>query len=341
MPDVTGDIRRPPVEFPMPFPTALPFAPTRAHPVLLVITPFPPELLEPLATRFDVVRWKDLPDPQAFLAARGKDVEALITSGVAGIPPGMAQHLSGLALIACNGVGYDAIDMQWARDRKVAVSNTPDVLSTDVADLALALLLGVFRQLPAADRFVREGAWIRGAMPLGRRLAGTRIGILGLGRIGRLIAQRCVAFDTTVAYSGRQRQDGVAHDYFASAEALAQWADVLIAATPGGAETRHLVSATVLDALGPTGVLINVARGSVVDEDALVASLQSGRIAGAGLDVFASEPQVPDALRALPNVVLTPHIASATVQTRRAMAELVIANLLAHSRGEPLPTAVN
>lgn len=309
--------------------------------LLLVITPFPPELLASLASHFEVVQWKSLPDGAAFLAARGAQVQALLTSGVVGIPPGMAEHLAGLKLIACNGVGYDAIDLGWARAHGVAVSNTPDVLSTDVADLALALLLGVFRQLPAADRFVREGAWLKGPMPLARRLAGSKVGIVGLGRIGRLIAHRCAAFDTTVGYNGRTRQEDAPYAYFASLLALAEWADALIVVTPGGAQTRHLVSAQVLDALGPTGVLINVARGSVVDQDALVERLRSGRLAGAGLDVFASEPDVPEALCALPHVVLTPHIASATVQTRRAMAGLVVANLVAFAEGAPLPSAVH
>jgi hydroxypyruvate reductase len=310
-------------------------------PLLLAITPFPPELIEKLASTYEVIAWKDVADAPAFLASRGKDVRALITNGMVGVPAGMAGHLTGLGLIACNGVGYDAIDIAWARARGIAVSNTPDVLSTDVADLALALLLGAFRQLPAADRFVREGAWRKGAFPLARQLTGSRIGIVGLGRIGRMIAQRCAAFDTTVGYNGRTRQQGVPYEYFETPTALAAWADALIVVTPGGAETKHLISAQVLDALGANGVLVNVARGSVVDEAALVERLQSKRLAGAGLDVFANEPDVPEALLGLPHVALAMWGVSATVQTRRAMAGLVLDNLMAFAEGKALPTAVN
>lgn len=310
-------------------------------PVLLAITPFPADLLERLASNYEVIAWKEVADGPAFLASRGKDVRALITNGMVGVPAGMADHLTGLGLVACNGVGYDAIDIAWARSKGIAVSNTPDVLSTDVADLALALLLGVFRQLPAADRFVRDGAWLKGTFPLARQLAGSKIGIVGLGRIGRMIAQRCAAFDTIVGYNGRTRQPGVPYDYFSTPTALAEWADALIVVTPGGPDTRHLISAHVLDALGANGVLVNVARGSVVDEAALVERLQSKRLAGAGLDVFANEPGVPEALLSLPHVVLTPHIASATVQTRRAMAALVLDNLVAFAEGKALPTAVD
>lgn len=310
------------------------------QPIALVVAPLADDLLQPLAAFYERVRWSTLADPQAWLRQQGARVQVLITNGVAGVPAGCAGHLPGLKLVACNGVGVDAIDLDWARQHGIAVSNTPEVLSADVADMALALLLAVFRQIPQADRFVRDGAWPRGPLPLGRRLGGSRIGILGLGQIGKKIASRCAAFDTEIAYSGRQAQAGVAHRFFPSALALAQWSDVLIAATPGGPATRHLVDAAVLDALGPRGVFINIARGSVVDEPALVERLASGALAGAGLDVFASEPQVPAALRALPQAVLSPHIASATVQTRQAMAELLVRNVLALAQGMPLPSRV-
>lgn len=311
-----------------------------AKPILLVVTPFAAELLEPLASIFEIVRWKELDNAREFLVQRGSEVCAVITNGMVGLPAGSAQHLERVQLIACNGVGFDAIDMDWAQRHGIAVANTPDVLSSDVADLALGLLLAVFRQIPLADRHVRSGAWAQGPLPLGRRLAGSRVGIVGLGRIGHLIAGRCAAFDTTVAYAGRSRQTDVPYRYFASLTDLAAWSDVLIVATPGGATTRHLVSAEVLDALGPSGVLINIARGSVVDEQALVERLSSGGIAAAGLDVFADEPNVSAPLLSLPQVVLSPHIASATIETRLAMAELVIANVKAFAQGRPLPTQV-
>lgn len=309
-------------------------------PLLLVVIPFAPERLEGLDAHFEIVWWKALPDATGFLAERGAQVQVLLTSGAAGLPAGSRDHLTELRLIACNGVGYDAIDMAWARAEGIHVTNTPDVLSADVADLALALLLGVFRQIPAADRFVREGAWASGPLPLGRRLGGSRVGILGLGNIGQRIAHRCAAFDTEVAYTGRHRKPDTAYAYFDSPRALAGWADVLIAATPGGAATRHLVSAEVLDALGPRGVFVNIARGSVVDEPALVARLADGRLAGAGLDVFADEPRVPAALLGLPQVVLSPHIASATHETRQAMAEIVVTNIRAFAEGAGLPTPI-
>ena len=309
-------------------------------PLLLVITPFADDVLQPLESCCEIVRWRALPAPSDFLRERGPQVRAVITNGVAGPPAGGAEHLTGLELIACNGVGYDAIDVAWARARGVAVTNTPGVLSADVAALAMALLPAVSRQIPAADRHVREGAWAKGPLPLGRRLAGSRIGIVGLGNIGRLIARRCEAFDTTVGYAGRTRQADPPYAYVESPRELAAWSDVLIAATPGGAATRHLVSGEVLDALGPKGVFINIARGSVVDQDALVERLAQGGIAAAGLDVFADEPNVPAALLAMPQVVLTPHIASATHETRRAMAELVAANVQAWAARQPLPTPV-
>ncbi|WP_456280292.1 2-hydroxyacid dehydrogenase [Cupriavidus sp. JZ107] len=311
-----------------------------ALPVILVVAPLADEPLLPLARHFDVVRWRDLSDPARFLAEQGARVTAVIASGAAGLPAGLGPQLPNLSLIACNGVGYDGIDMGWARERGVVVTNTPDVLSRDVADLALALLLAVFRQIPAADRFVREGRWSQGPMPLGRRLAVTRIGVLGLGRIGKLIAQRCLAFDTEVSYCNRQRDAFEPYDWHPTPRALAGAVDVLIVATPGGAGTERLVSRDVLEALGPDGVLINIARGSVVDEEALVEMLQQGALAGAGLDVFAHEPEVPAALAALPNVVLTPHIASATVGTRRAMADLVVANAVAFAEGRGALTPV-
>lgn len=307
-------------------------------PITLVVAPLSADLLRALNSCFSLIRWAELSDPLAYLQEQGSKVEVVITNGVVGLPAGSAEHLTALKLIACNGVGYDAIDLDWARQRGVAVTNTPDVLSADVADLALALLLAVFRQIPLADQFVRQGCWPKGSLPLGRRLGGSRIGIIGLGNIGKLIAHRCAAFDTEIAYTGTRPQAGTSYPFFPSAQALAQWSDVLIAAVPGGSATRHLVNSTVLDALGPRGVLINISRGSVVDEQALMDRLASGAMAGAGLDVFASEPNVPAALCALPNVVLSPHIASATVQTRSAMAELLVENVLALAQGKPLPT---
>lgn len=313
---------------------------TTPLPIALVVAPLSMQALQPLRPYYRLLKWSELGDQQAFLRTHAEAVRVVITNGIAGLPAGCADQLHQLQLIACNGVGYDAIDMQWAAQHRVAVTNTPDVLSADVADLAMALLLAVFRQIPQADRFVRADQWLKGPMPLGRRVAGTRIGIVGLGQIGALIAKRCEAFDTQVAYTGRQAQSAVAYPFFDSARSLAHWSDVLIIATPGGDATRHLVNAAVLEALGPQGVLVNISRGSVVDESALVDALTQGRMAAAGLDVFSQEPHVPEALKDLANVVLSPHIASATHQTRQAMLDLLIDNVLAFTQGAPLPSQV-
>lgn len=314
---------------------------TDRRPLLLVVSPFRPETLEPLADSFEVVTWSSVSAaPQAFLADHGARVRALLTNGMLGVPEACRDALPALGLIACNGVGVDGIDLGWAGARGVRVTNTPDVLSADVADHALALVLAALRRVPQADRHVRDGAWEQGPFPLGRRFAGSRVGIVGLGRIGRLIARRAAAFDTEVAYTGRRPQADAPWHHEATPVALAAWADVLIVSTPGGPDTRHVIGATVLDALGPEGLLVNVARGSVVDQSALLSALESGRLGAAALDVFEDEPRVPAALRTRADVVLTPHIASATVQTRAAMAELVVRNLSAFARGQPLPTPV-
>ncbi|TWG78937.1 lactate dehydrogenase-like 2-hydroxyacid dehydrogenase [Cupriavidus gilardii J11] len=312
-----------------------------SRPILLVVTPFSPEALAPLHAHYEVVDWRALPSQPAFCREHGGRVRAMITNGMVGVPPACRDTMANLGVIACNGVGYDAIDVEWASARGIRVTNTPDILSGDVADLALALALAAFRSLPAADRFVREGHWRAGPFPLARRFWGSRVGIVGLGRIGRLIARRAAAFDTGIGYTGRRQQHDVPYAYYDSPRALAQWADVLIVATPGGEGTRHLVGRDELHALGADGVLVNVARGSVVDERALIEALHTGALGAAGLDVFEDEPRVPHALIESPRVVLTPHIASATVQTRRAMAELVAENLVRHAQGLPLATPVN
>ncbi|HLU03548.1 MAG TPA: 2-hydroxyacid dehydrogenase [Advenella sp.] len=312
------------------------------RPLLLVVTPFPQEALTPLLEHVEVVQWQSLSSPAAFCAQHGPDVRVLITNGMAGVPSLCREALSNLALIACNGVGYDAIDLGWADARGIRVTNTPDVLSADVADFAMALVLAAFRQVPAADRYVRENRWIRqGPFPLARRFWGSKVGIVGLGRIGHLIAKRVVAFDTQIGYTGRRRQEGVAYSYFPTVLALAAWADVLIVAIPGGADTRHLVSCAELKALGPQGVLVNIARGSVVHQSALIDCLESGQLGAAALDVFEEEPQVPESLVHSASTVLSPHIASATVQTRQAMAALVVDNILQHINGKCLISSVN
>jgi lactate dehydrogenase-like 2-hydroxyacid dehydrogenase len=278
-------------------------------------------------------------DPEA-LAAVAQHVRGIAAGGDSVVTAALIAQLPSLEIISVMGVGYDGVDVAAAIQRGVRVSHTPNVLNDDVADLAIGLMLSAARQLPAADRYVRSGLWPQGAMPLARKMSGARLGLLGMGRIGQAIATRALAFGMSVAYHARNPRTGLPYAYHDSALALASHCDFLVAITPGGAGTRHLVNAEVLQALGPKGFLVNVARGSVVDEAALIDALERGVIAGAGLDVFENEPGVPDRLLALPQVVLTPHIGSATFATRQAMADLAAANLAAHFAGRPLLSPV-
>lgn len=287
-----------------------------------------PEAIEArLAEHYDVHPfWTEI-DPADFLARHGSEFVALTTRAAIGADAALLAALPSLRVISSFGVGLDKLDLDTARSRGIAVGYTPDVLNDCVADTAFALLMDVSRKISAADRFVRRGEWPKGQFPLATRVSGKRLGIIGMGRIGRVIAHRSAGFDMEVRYHSRNRSDDAPYAYEPSLEALARWADYLVIATAGGPSTHHLVSAAVLDALGPQGFLINIARGTVVDEDALVDALVHQRIAGAGLDVFEDEPNVPAALFGLDNVVLLPHIASATHETRQAMAELVFENL--------------
>jgi len=309
-------------------------------PTALQLSRFPDALEDELAARLTLVRWSDL-DGQAqaaFLATRADEVSIVITSGHLGCPPELMRALPALALVAINGVGFDQVDLGLARERGVAVSNTPDVLTEDVADLAVGLVIALLRRLPAADAHVRSGAWEKGSFPWARKVSGRRFGVLGLGRIGAAIADRLAAFGP-VAYNARTDKDN-GRRFFADPHDLAAWADVLVVACAATAETHGMADARMLAALGPSGWLVNVSRGSVVDEAALVAALEAGGIAGAALDVFAQEPQVPAPLRESGRTVLAPHIGSATHETRQAMGELVVANVDAFLAGNALVTPV-
>jgi lactate dehydrogenase-like 2-hydroxyacid dehydrogenase len=280
-----------------------------------------------LAEKFDLhALWQEA-DPQAFLAAHGGRFVGLATSARVGADAALIAALPALKVISNFGVGYDTIDLAAARRRSIAVSNTPDVLTDCVADLAFGLLIDVARGISASERFVRRGDWLKGQFPLQTRVSNKRLGIVGLGRIGRAIAQRSSGFSMEVRYHNRRPASAVPYAYEPSLNALARWADFLVIASAGGEDTRRLISAEVLDHLGPDGFLVNIARGSVIDEAALVDALLARRIAGAALDVYVDEPRVPPALFALDNVVLLPHIASGTRETRQAMADLTLANL--------------
>jgi lactate dehydrogenase-like 2-hydroxyacid dehydrogenase len=298
-----------------------------------------PPMMEALQGAFQVHDRTHQSDPAAF-AAIAPRIRAIAASGESKVPRELIAQLPALELVSVFGVGYDGIDVAAARERGIAVTHTPNVLNDEVADLAMALVLAVSRRLIEADRYVRSGAWAHGPMPLARKVSGARMGIVGLGRIGVAIAKRAEAFGMSIAYTSRSARADSPYRYFPSAEALAREVDFLVVITPGGAATRKLIDAKVLAALGSKGYLVNVARGSVVDEQALLQALRAGTIAGAALDVFENEPHVPGELLALDNVVLTPHVGSATWQTRQAMADLAFGNLQAHFSGRPLLSPV-
>ncbi|MFZ4758532.1 MAG: 2-hydroxyacid dehydrogenase [Burkholderiaceae bacterium] len=309
------------------------------RPVLL-LSPLHAATQQELESTWRVHRYHEATDKPAMLAALAAECEVVVTSGGRGCEAALIDALPKLKLVSCFGVGVDAIDLVRAKAKGIAVTNTPDVLTDDVADLAVALMLASLRQVVAADRWVRDGSWVkRGAMPLATAVAKRRVGIVGLGRIGQAIATRCAAFGTEIGYHGPNRKP-VDWTYFADPVEMARWADVVIAACPGGAATRGIVSRAVLEALGPTGHFVNIARGSVVDQPAMIELLRSGALGGAGLDVFDDEPNVPQTLIDVPRVVLQPHHASGTDDTRTAMGRLTLDNVAAYFAGRPLLTPV-
>lgn len=275
-----------------------------------------------------------------ILAAHGAQIRGVMTRGAVPVDAALLEKLPALEMVANFGVGYDSVDVAAAAARGVAVSNTPDVLNDEVADLAVGLLLATIRRLPQADRHARGGHWEKGAFALSGTLRGRTVGLLGMGRIGQAIARRLSAFDVPVVYHARRPVEGVTWRHFPTLVGMAEAVDTLVAIVPGGAATRHLINAEVLAALGPNGVVVNVARGSVMDEDALIAALQAGRLHAAGLDVFADEPRIRPELLALENVVVVPHVGSATHHTRGQMAALVAENVRSWFAGRGLVTPV-
>lgn len=304
------------------------------RPAVLLTGPMGDLVERQLAARFDLVQL-------GAERADARRIRAIATRGHRRVDDDLMARLPHLEIVSNFGVGYDTVDAAAAARRGVVVTNTPDVLNEEVADLTLGLLLATIRRLPQADRFVRAGAWTKGAFPLSPTLRGRTAGILGMGRIGRAIARRLEAFGVEVAYHTRRPQPDVRYRHHAALIDMARAVDVLVVIVPGGDQTRHLVNADVLAALGPDGVLVNVARGSVVDEAALLAALEAGTILAAGLDVFENEPHVPEAFFALDNVVLLPHLGSATHHTRGAMGQLVVDNILGwfDGRGPLTPVA--
>jgi lactate dehydrogenase-like 2-hydroxyacid dehydrogenase len=302
------------------------------RPHLLILAPFPDFLRAPLEESYVCHSASDLGSPAGIRAVSG--------AGGTTYDEALLRTLPNLEIISVFGVGYDGVPLAYCKARGIRVTNTPDVLTEDVADIALALVLMTARQLVAANRYLHAGSWQRAQFGLATKPGGKRAGIFGLGRIGKAIACRLQSIGMEIGYHGRHPQRDVSHPFFPSLIELAEWCDFLIVSSPGGAATRNLVNAEVLRALGPEGTLINIARGSVVDEPALIQALQTGVIKAAGLDVFAHEPNVPAELLALENAVLFPHVGSGTIETRRAMASLVVENLKAHFAGQPLLTPI-
>ena len=310
------------------------------RPTVLAVSKLPPLYLGPLAERYEVLDRLHETDPAA-LAIAAPRIRAVAASGESKLPADLVGKLPALEIVAVMGVGYDGIDVPACKARGAKVTHTPDVLNDDVADLAMALLLAAIRRIAQGDRYVREGKWVaKGHMALTDTLRNRTLGMVGFGRIGKVIAKRAAAFDLKIVYHARTHQTGQAYVHYPRLVEMARDVDILMVIVPGGAATRHLINAQVLEALGPSGYLINVSRGSVVDEAALVKALEQGKIAGAGLDVFENEPGVPEALMKMDQVVLAPHVGSATHHTRNAMAQLVVDNLKAWREGRPPLTPV-
>ena len=301
---------------------------------ILMVAQMTPLVVDELGRRFKLLKAWEAPDPEAFIAEVGGTVRGVAAAGHAQVNRKLYDRLPKLEIVSSFGVGYDHVDAKEAGRRGVVVTNTPDVLTDEVADLTIGLLLATLRHLPQVDRYLRAGNWLEKPYPLTPTLRGRRVGILGLGRIGRAVARRLEGFGVEIAYHGRSRQEDVPYEYHPTLVGMAEAVHVLICVAPGGADTRNMVGAAVFRALGPDGVLINVGRGTVVDEPALIEALRSGTILSAGLDVFADEPRVPPELIDMPHVVLLPHVGSASVETRRAMGQLVVDNLVSWFDGK-------
>lgn len=309
------------------------------RPVLLVLHVLSPVHLAQLAEYFEVINAPDGTLAEQAIAKDGQRIEVVLTIGAIGLSAAQMDAMPQLRMVGALGAGYENIDVAYAKSRGIAVSNGAGTNDSCVADHAFGLVIAAVRGFVRLNQQTRDGVW-RNDIPLPPQLSGKRLGILGLGTIGEKIARRARAFDMTVGYHNRQPKADIEHRYFDSVQALAAWADVLVVATPGGPGTRHLVNAAVLDALGPSGYVINIARGSVVDTAALAVALHEKRLAGAGLDVYESEPLPPAELLALDNVILTPHVAGWSPEAVQATVDLYLQNALRHAAGEALVTPV-
>jgi hydroxypyruvate reductase len=308
-------------------------------PEILMIAPMMPKVMDALETAYTVHKFWEATDRQGLLANVAPNTRGVATNGSVGISADIINALPNLEIIACYGVGVDAIDLVTAKTRAIPVTTTPDVLTADVADMAVGLMIATSRRLVRGDQYVRSLEWgQKGEMPLTRRVTGKRAGIVGLGRVGKALAKRLSAFEMQISYTDVGAQSDQPYTFVPDLTELARGSDFLIVTAAGGPASRKMVNQGVLAALGAKGTLINVSRGSIVDEEALVAALEAGTLGAAGLDVFFNEPHVPKALFKFENVVLMPHHSSGTIESRSAMGDLIIGNLAAHFAGQPLLT---
>lgn len=313
---------------------------SNARPAVLMTGAYPQWDMDALASEYELYCQFDAANKRADLEENRANIRAVATRGDLGASAGLMGSLPNLEIVSVFGVGTDSVDLAYARSRGIKVTNTPDVLTDDVADLGVALLLATARRVPQGDRLVRDGAWPQGGLPLVTRVSGKKVGIVGMGRIGVAVAKRLRGFDCPISYFARSEKDGMPFRFEPDLMALARDSEFLIVTLSGGDSTKNMISSEVLEALGPDGILVNVSRGTTVDEPALIKALGDKTIKGAGLDVFWNEPNINPAFFTLENAVLQPHHASGTVETRKAMGQLVRDNLSAHFAGKPLLTPV-
>ncbi len=307
---------------------------------VLILAPVMDYLMEKLAANYQVYKLFEMDDSASFLARQGEEIVGIVTRGDIGVGNSVLELLPRLGIIAIFGVGTDAVDLDYARQRGITVTITPGVLTDDVADMAMGLVLATSRRLCLGDGFVRAGKWLKGGMPLAAKVTGKKLGIFGMGKIGQAIARRAAGFDMQIGYTDRQQITELPYTYLADLPALAARSDILIVAISGGKNSVGIINQEIFSVMPKHAILINIARGTLVNQDDLISALQNKEIGGAGLDVFADEPNVPQALIAMDNVVLQPHVASATVETRIQMSDIVYENIEAFFNGKAAPTAV-
>ncbi|MGH1473200.1 2-hydroxyacid dehydrogenase [Yersinia proxima] len=308
--------------------------------VVLIIAPVMDYLTEKLEQNFTVHKLFDVTDTAEFFAQQGENIKGIVTRGDIGVTNEVLASLPEVQIISIFGVGTDAVDLDYTRERNIIVTTTPGVLTDDVADTALGLIIATSRRLCQADKFLRAGQWPHSSLPLASKVTGKRLGVFGMGRIGQAIARRAAGFDMQIAYTDTAKIESLPYQHVPDLISLARQSDILVIAISGGKDSVGLVDKTIFAAMPNHALLINIARGSMVNQDDLIRALQQKEIGGAGLDVFADEPNVPQALIEMDNVVLLPHIASATIETRIQMSDIVFANIQAHFAGEKAPTAI-